>query len=323
MSAVVVTDHRRQAGRPGNRIQILRHALQLGEILRAGRCQDRVQPKTYREDSPDSRWIARSCCRRRGSGDSSASLITRAANVLPRAGLGTPRRTAPARAAPELRPPDDCSARNRTRGYSPGGNHVDTAYGAIVHGSRQAVCSQQGDRPRSRTTRETRLQARSPSWFRDETGCRRSSFRVAREFHPGCACRPSTDRLAPEQSGADAGSIPRSLCDRPRAACPGRECGESKPETGFNAAQIVATPADIRTGIDGRAQKWKLVAPDLIGKIDGFLRTIGAGVGKRRVRSEAGRRSPGAGGNAVRITLTSSWRARNKILKSLKSLCAE
>src|SRR5580704_452042 len=60
-------------------------------------------------------------------------------------------------------------------------------------------------------------------------------------------------------------------------------------ETGFNPAQIVAAPADIGTGVDGHSQNWKLVAPDLIGKIDGLLRTVGAEVGKYGLGCEPAR----------------------------------
>src|SRR5580704_7092693 len=36
-------------------------------------------------------------------------------------------------------------------------------------------------------------------------------------------------------------------------------------ETGFNATQIVASPANIRPGIDGGGENWKTVALDLVG----------------------------------------------------------
>src|SRR5580698_8484361 len=49
---------------------------------------------------------------------------------------------------------------------------------------------------------------------------------------------------------------------------------------GFNAARIIAAPADVLAGVDDGPKNWKLVAMELIGQIDDLLRRTGAGFGQ-------------------------------------------
>ena len=48
-------------------------------------------------------------------------------------------------------------------------------------------------------------------------------------------------------------------------------------EAGFDAARIVAPPADFRPCIDDRSQNWKAVALDLLGQVDHLLRALARG----------------------------------------------
>ena len=45
-------------------------------------------------------------------------------------------------------------------------------------------------------------------------------------------------------------------------------------QTGFDAAQVIAPPADVGPDVNGHRENWKLVALDLIGEIDHLLRAF-------------------------------------------------
>jgi hypothetical protein len=55
---------------------------------------------------------------------------------------------------------------------------------------------------------------------------------------------------------------------------------------GFNAARIIAAPADIPASVNDGPKDWKLVAMDLIGQIDNLLRRTGGGFGQHQTGGE-------------------------------------